>query len=78
MTRTSGQGQRALDFGEPPMPTPGACEFELKTLNLKSCCLFRGRQIWTNCRERGRCIWDGWHQFGQPDAECDEGESKEV
>lgn len=72
MTRTSGQGQLSLDFGEPPMPTPGACEFEQKTFNTKSCCLFRGREIWTNCREWEHCIWDGWHQHGQPCAECDE------
>lgn len=78
MTRTSGQGQLSLDFGEPPMPTPGECEFEQKTFNTKSCCLFRGREIWTNCREWEHCIWDGWHQHGQPDAECDEEDCYEV
>lgn len=66
------QDQLSLDFGEPPIPTPGACEFERKTFSAKSCCLFRGREIWTNCRECGHCIWDGWHQHGAPDVICDE------
>lgn len=72
MTRISEQGQLSLDFREPPMPTPGECEFERKTFNTKSCCLFRGREIWTNCREVGHCVWDGWHQQGAPDVICDE------
>lgn len=69
MTRTN-QGQLSLDFGEPPMPQPGSCEFERKTFGGKSCCLFRGREVWTNCRERGHCMWDGWHQQGAPEAFC--------
>lgn len=72
MTRISGQGQLSLDFSEPPMPQTGSCEFERKTFGGKSCCLFRGREVWTNCRERGHCIWDGWHQQGAPDVICDE------
>lgn len=78
MTRISGQGQLSLDFSEPPMPQTGSCEFERKTFGGKSCCLFRGREVWTNCRERGHCIWDGWHQHGKPCDECDEDDCEEV
>jgi hypothetical protein len=51
-----------LDFGEPPMPAPEACGYELKRWRGKTLCAFRGHEIWTNCREVGHCVWDGWHQ----------------
>nr|DAM79909.1 MAG TPA: hypothetical protein [Caudoviricetes sp.] len=61
--------QLTLDlFDEPPLPTPDACPFELYLLDygqkLKSKCGFRGSVIWTNCRDAGHCLWDGWHQQG--------------
>lgn len=64
--------QLALDlFGEQPMPTPGQCQFELHLLEHgekpKSACGFRGTTVWTNCREVGKCLWDGWHQQGTSD-----------
>ena len=71
MKRSKGQ-QGQLDFGEPPMPDPEACDFERKRLASKTCCTFAGRNVWTNCREVEHCIWDGWHQQGAPDAFCDE------
>ena len=61
-----------LDFGEPPMPDPEACDFERKRWSSKTCCTFVGRDVYTNCREVGHCIWDGWHQRGAPVAFCDE------
>lgn len=67
MTRISGQGQLSLDFREPPMPQPGACEFEESTYKTKSRCVFHGHLVFTNCREVGHCVWDGWHQQGAPD-----------
>lgn len=59
--------QEALfDLEEPEMPRPGCCEFEAVTValgsQLKSRCLFRGRPVYTNCREVGHCVWDGWYQ----------------
>lgn len=64
--------QLTLDlFDEPPLPTPGECPFERYLLEcgqkLKSKCGFRGTIIWTNCRDVGRCLWDGWHQQGTSD-----------
>lgn len=64
--------QLALDlFGDQPMPTPGRCQFELHLLEhgqkQKSACGFRGAAVWTNCREVGKCLWDGWHQKGTSD-----------
>lgn len=70
MKRSKGQQQFQLDFGEPPMPDPDSCRFERSRWQGKTCCMFRGQEIWTNCREIGRCIWDGWHQQGAPDAIC--------
>ena len=61
MTQTI-NGQLAIDFGEPPMPEPGSCPYEVRRWRDKSCCTFRGGEIWTNCRELGGCTWDGWHQ----------------
>ena len=26
--------------------------------------MFRGVLIWTNCRECGHCLWEGWHLRG--------------
>ena len=46
------------------MPDPEACEFERMRLRSKTCCMFAGRDVWTNCREVGHCVWDGWHQRG--------------
>lgn len=55
-------------FEEPPLPRPGACEFEARCISVgakpKSECVFVGTVIWTNCREWERCIWDGWWQRG--------------
>lgn len=72
MKRNNHQEALALDFGEPPMPHPDACEFEAGRWNGKTRCVFRGREIWTNCREVGHCVWDGWHQRGKPVAITDE------
>lgn len=72
MKRNSTQGTLPLDFGEPPMPDPEACEFESMRYRGKTCCTFVGRDVWTNCREVGHCVWDGWHQQGAPDVICDE------
>ena len=68
MKRNSAQEALPLDFCEPPMPDPEACEFERSRWKGKTCCMFRGSEIWTNCREFGRCVWDGWHQQGASDA----------
>lgn len=39
--------------------TPGACEYELRTVQMgkstKSCCGLRGGEMWTTCRDWGRC-----------------------
>ena len=56
-------------FEEPPLPDPGACEYENGFFNAtgnkpKSRCMFRGVLIWTNCRECGHCVWEGWHLRG--------------
>lgn len=56
-------------FDEPPMPEPCACEFERGVFAAteskpKSRCMFRGVLIWTNCRECGHCVWEGWHLCG--------------
>ncbi len=72
MKRSSPQEALALDFGGSPMPEPESCAFERSRLSGKTLCAFRGHEIWTNCREAGHCIWDGWHQQGAPDAICDE------
>lgn len=72
MTRNSGQPTLALDFGEQPMPDPESCDFDAKRWRGKTCCMFRGHEVWTNCREIGHCVWDGWHQQGAPDVICDE------
>lgn len=72
MKRNSAQETLPLDFGEPPMPDPEACEFESIRHCGKTCCTFVGRDVWTNCREVGHCVWDGWHQQGAPDVICDE------
>lgn len=72
MKRNSAQEALPLDFGEPPMPQPGACEFEESTYKTKSRCVFCGHLVFTNCREVGHCVWDGWHQQGAPDVICDE------
>lgn len=65
MRRNSAQEALPLDFGEPPMPDPEACKFETLRWKGKTCCTFRGRDIWTNCLEIGRCVWSGWHQRGK-------------
>lgn len=53
-------------FEEPSLPTPNGCSFEAYLLELgegmKSKCIFRGSEVWTNCREVGHCIWSGWHE----------------
>ena len=72
MRSDSAQETLPLDFGEPPMPYPEDCEFESGRWNGKIVCTFRGRDVWTNCREVGECVWDGWHQYGAADAICDE------
>ena len=72
MKRNSAQETLPLDFGEPPMPDPEACEFESMRYRGKTCCTFVGRDVWTNCREVGHCVWDGWHQQGALDVICDE------
>ena len=46
-----------------------ACEYENGFFNAtgnkpKSRCMFRGVLIWTNCRECGHCLWEGWHLRG--------------
>jgi len=56
-------------FDEPPMPEPGACGFERGIFAAtdskpKSKCMFRGVLIYTNCRECGHCVWEGWHLHG--------------
>ena len=55
-------------FEEPPMPEPDACEYERRIISYgakpKSLCVFRGVPIWTNCRECGHCVWEGWHLCG--------------
>lgn len=68
-------------FDEQPLPEPFACEFEVGAINVgggkpKSKCSFRGAIIWTNCRECGHCVWDGWHQQGSADglASCEDDE----
>lgn len=65
---SSGCDQPSL-FDEPPMPEPGVCEYERGVFAAteskpKSRCMFRGVLIWTNCRECGRCVWEGWHLRG--------------
>lgn len=70
--RNSAQGCLPLDFGEPTMPDPEACDFERRRWASETCCAFAGRDVWTNCREVGRCVWDGRHQQGAPAAFCDE------
>lgn len=72
MKRNNGQEALPLDFSEQPMPDPEACEFETMRWKCKTCCMFRGHEIWTNCREVGRCVWNSWHQQGAPDVICDE------
>lgn len=72
MKRNSAQGTLPLDFAEPPMPYTEACEFDRTRWKGKTCCMFRGHEIWTKCREVGHCVWDGWHQQGAPDVICDE------
>ena len=54
------------------MPEPESCEFAKLRWKGKTCCTFRSYEIWTNCREFGRCVWGGWHQQGAPDVICDE------
>lgn len=56
-----------LDFGDPPMPDPESCSYERKRWHGKTLCSFRGREIWTNCREWGKCVWKGWWQLGSSD-----------
>lgn len=59
------------DVPEKPMPTPGCCQFERSHILVgekpKSRCGFRGTEVWTNCRECRRCVWDGWQQQGALD-----------
>lgn len=52
------------------MPDPESYDFDAKRWRGKTCCVFRGHEVWTNCREIGRCVWDGWHQQGAPEAFC--------
>lgn len=43
--------------------TPGECPYELKTIRVgkqKTCCSLKGGEIWTECREWGKCNWDGY------------------
>lgn len=49
----------ALDFGDPPMPDPESCSYERKRWHGKTLCSFRGREIWTNCREWGEVRLEG-------------------
>lgn len=43
------------------MRTPGSCEHETETMakgkDVKSCCMFSGRMVWTNCRWAGHCLF---------------------
>lgn len=59
-------------FDDPPMPEPYRCDYECGVLDEggakpKSKCTFRGSAVWTNCRECGHCLWDGWWQRGTCD-----------
>ena len=38
-------------------------EHEVQTI-LITRLMFRGILIWTNCRECGHCVWEGWHLRG--------------
>lgn len=58
--------------GQQGAPDPEECDFGRKRLASKTCCTFAGRDVWTNCREVGHCIWDGWRKQGAPVALCDE------
>lgn len=48
------------------IPVPGYCDHERAVVstndrggNLKSLCSITGSEIWTNCREWGRCTFRG-------------------
>jgi hypothetical protein len=59
MRRNSAQEALPLDFGEPPMPEPEGCPFVVKRWHDKTCCAFRGREIWTNCGQVEHCVFIG-------------------
>lgn len=71
MKTSSDREALPLDFRK-PMPDPESCAFGRSRLSGKTLCAFRGHETWTNCREAGHCVWDGWHQQGAPDVIYDE------
>lgn len=59
MSRNSAQEALPLDFEGQKTPEPFGCPFEVTRWRDKTCCAFKGRETWTNCREVEHCVFIG-------------------
>ena len=53
---------------------PGSCRHESATVGSKSRCQLKGKPVWTNCREVGRCVMGAWEDDEEPSADDEEEE----
>ena len=53
---------------------PRSCSHESATVGSKSRCELKGKPVWTNCREVGRCVMGAWNDSDETPADDEEEE----